>query len=917
MTDNVLRFDFLARDRASGVFESVGGKIGKLGKMAGVAVAGASAAVGGLAIAGISMGVKTAAALEQAQIGFATLLHSGQKAEVFLKDLQNFAASTPFELSGLIESSRTLIGVGLTTKQTKQALQDFGDAASAVGVGQENFKRIMLATSQAISAGKFGIEDLNQITENGIPIWKVLARATGEPVPKLRELATAGKLLSKDVLPLLEKQMHKDYGGAMAKQSMTLNGLWSTFTDTLSIGLAKGITPMIPALKVGLAGASEAAGKALAALPGILEKMTTAFKAVKGKVLPVMDGIADWATRTGIPRLKEFAGWMGAKGIPIIQSGFKTARANAEALWGKLNLSKVGDSIVEQAQTWGGLMLEGIQTGLTSGNWSELGKVFGDALTAAITAQSKGGAKIGEAIKDWFTSIDWLDIGKAVGMTAAPFALGFSLTLIDGLIDAFKKHPGEVLFAIATLIPIGKIFTVFKPLRGVLEALPFGKWIVWGLDHTAAPVFDAFWRFIKFAGRGIVKGFQEIFPASQGLLRRFITGIGDTLKLRAMYLAESAKRMIEGIFIGIGRMAGRLTVIAGRAIEWLTRPFRSAGGWLIRAGQNAVGGLIRGIGRTFGALGSAIGTAIRFVTSPFRAAGSWLYQSGRYLLTGLRNGIMSLGGAIGGWMANVGGRIVRAVKNFFGISSPSKVFTGIGRNLIRSLFGAMIDSNPKQTITRIFGGMPQALGALVDKGMLKISQLPGKALNALQGLGGKFADVLGFGGGGSVNLGAISAAERWIIMHESGGRTNADNPTSTAFGLGQLLLANRQHYGAILGVSAGTTDFGAQLSMFRMYVRDRYGTAENAQRFWQSHHWYGRGGIVSRPSLIGAGDGGPERVLSAVQTRDFSKLVRVLPALVNGGGGGLVVQIYATGSDIALENKLVQVITNARKHGRL
>jgi septal ring factor EnvC (AmiA/AmiB activator) len=88
---------------------------------------------------------------------------------------------------------------------------------------------------------------------------------------------------------------------------------------------------------------------------------------------------------------------------------------------------------------------------------------------------------------------------------------------------------------------------------------------------------------------------------------------------------------------------------------------------------------------------------------------------------------------------------------------------------------------------------------------------------------------------GRCDLSGTSAAERWIIMHESGGDPTADNPSSTAFGLGQLLLGNRILY---LGKDYDTTDCGRQLAAFRTYVRDRYSTAEAAQAFWQSHGWY-------------------------------------------------------------------------------
>jgi hypothetical protein len=108
----------------------------------------------------------------------------------------------------------------------------------------------------------------------------------------------------------------------------------------------------------------------------------------------------------------------------------------------------------------------------------------------------------------------------------------------------------------------------------------------------------------------------------------------------------------------------------------------------------------------------------------------------------------------------------------------------------------------------------------------------------------------------------LSPAERWIISHESGGRTTADNPTSTAFGLGQLLIDNRRRIGGILGFDYRTTDYNQQLAMFRYYVRERYGTADAAQRFWQAHGWYQHGlnAVVRQPTLIGVGERGAEHV---------------------------------------------------------
>jgi peptidoglycan hydrolase CwlO-like protein len=89
--------------------------------------------------------------------------------------------------------------------------------------------------------------------------------------------------------------------------------------------------------------------------------------------------------------------------------------------------------------------------------------------------------------------------------------------------------------------------------------------------------------------------------------------------------------------------------------------------------------------------------------------------------------------------------------------------------------------------------------------------------------------------GGLCDLSGVPAAARTIIMRESGGSPTADNPTSTAFGLGQLLLSNRQR---LIPENPNTTDCGLQYRAFKQYVTERYGTFDAALAFHNAHGYY-------------------------------------------------------------------------------
>jgi hypothetical protein len=92
------------------------------------------------------------------------------------------------------------------------------------------------------------------------------------------------------------------------------------------------------------------------------------------------------------------------------------------------------------------------------------------------------------------------------------------------------------------------------------------------------------------------------------------------------------------------------------------------------------------------------------------------------------------------------------------------------------------------------------------------------------------------GGGTHCDLSGIPSPARNIIMLESGGNPRAKNPSSTAFGLGQLLIGNRIR---LMGAAnAWSTDCGLQYEAFKAYTLGRYGTFSNAWAFKQSHGWY-------------------------------------------------------------------------------
>jgi phage-related minor tail protein len=138
------------------------------------------------------------------------------------------------------------------------------------------------------------------------------------------------------------------------------------------------------------------------------------------------------------------------------------------------------------------------------------------------------------------------------------------------------------------------------------------------------------------------------------------------------------------------------------------------------------------------------------------------------------------------------------------------------------------------------------------------------------------------------DTGALAKGEKYIIRHEAGGlfNVNANNPISSAFGLGQLIEANRVKYARQLGFNAGmergdtgTTNRDHQIAMMRAYIRDRYGSLSNAVSYHKRHGVYDNGGILPPGITIAHNNTGRnERVVRPGKSR----LVAV-PTTINIG----------------------------------
>ncbi|MGG1600951.1 tape measure protein [Paenibacillus naphthalenovorans] len=233
-----------AIDRMTRVAGSAGGAFSRLSSAAGTAmtrvrssiiststtVAGLGAAVAGAAASWAAFsttrsGLRLSSDAEQTAIAFETMLGSAEKSQKFLANLKDFAENTPFDLPQLINASRRLVGFGFAAESVIPMLTSVGDAASGLGAGRDGIDRITLALAQIRSNGRVMGDEMNQLTDVGIPAWDILAEKMKISTAQVRELSEKGLIPANKAIRALLEGMDKRYGGMMEKQAKTLDGM--------------------------------------------------------------------------------------------------------------------------------------------------------------------------------------------------------------------------------------------------------------------------------------------------------------------------------------------------------------------------------------------------------------------------------------------------------------------------------------------------------------------------------------------------------------------------------------------------------------------------------------------------------------------------------------------------------------------
>lgn len=238
--------------------------------------------------AGVGAVTAIGAQAEQTSVAFTTLVGSEEKAAGILKEINDFAAKTPYGNLDLTDNAKTMLNFGVQADKVNGYLRQLGDIAA----GDKNkLGSLSLVFGQVASAGKMSGQDLLQFINAGFNPLKELEKMTSKTYAELQDMMSKGQIGMDAVAAAINHATSAggSFEGMSDKLSQTVSGKFSTLVGNIQ----QAAVDMFVQIK-------HIVSNILDLFIAIVPPISSAIKGVFSVIAGVIGFIVKWKTELGL-----------------------------------------------------------------------------------------------------------------------------------------------------------------------------------------------------------------------------------------------------------------------------------------------------------------------------------------------------------------------------------------------------------------------------------------------------------------------------------------------------------------------------------------------------------------------------------------------------------------------------------------
>ena len=562
--------------------------------------------------------------METYATSFEVMTGSAEKAAEVVDELKDIAASTPFEMPELAETTQLLMNYGFTADDALDKMQMLGDISQG---SAEKMNRIATAYGQMSSAGKVSLEDVKQMIEAGFNPLQEISESTGESMESLYDRISAGTISVDEITASMQRSTSEGgrYFQSMEKQSLTFSGQMSTLKDNVQ-GLLGNVTSGI---------FEKLAQDVLPKINEVLTTVNTAFE--EGGFQGVLDAIGEMSPALDgvITKIQSFSTFLQNLGIsPAAFAGIVAAIGPAITVVGTLvrgigGISTAISGISTAVSGLGGI--KGIFTALTGPVGLTVTAIMG--LVAAFSYLMATNDGFRESVMTTISTIMsslqpilqtlmglLMEIGgiifETIGSVLQQLApvLAQIITFIGELVAMLAPLINQLISSLAPVITqivqvVSNIIqSLMPPLISIIQAImsavqalmpPIQK-IITVVVNVISKVMEVISPIISFIGEVIGKIVEIISPIIE-----VVVGIVSKIVEFISPLIDVFATIFGAIFDVVGAVFGAIWDVISGVFSGIESAWNGLTGF--------VGGIVDGIGSAFNALVDGVKSVINGV----------------------------------------------------------------------------------------------------------------------------------------------------------------------------------------------------------------------------------------------------------------------------------------------------------------
>lgn len=633
--------------------------------------------------------------IEQAEFKLKGLGHSAEEVEVIMDNALKSVKGTAYGLDEAATVAASSVAAGVKPGQElERTLKLIGDAAAISGRSMTDMGAIF---NKVAASGKLTGQELNQLTDAGIPMLQLLGDNLGMTTEEVSKLISAGKIGFPEFQDAIEKgmggaalTMGQTFQGALENTKAAMSRLGKTFMEPF----LKGMTPALGTLTEiidmiaegtteGLKEKTEKLGQELiATINGMIEKLTPLIQ----NVIPILSQLLQ-ALVGALPELLNTL-------VPlVIDLALDLINALIEALPGLIpplmngiiqalmGLLAIVPSLIDVVLKAAVQIIQALAEALPT-----LLPAIVDALVGTIVSIVDNLPLVLKA------GIDLLmGLVKAIPVVIKALVKGLPEIITAFINAAVEYYPAllqgaiDLFMALVEAIP-DIIMALVEALPQIIEAIVVG--LVEGVPKIIEAVIQIFAKLLGMLGEfgnsigESVSSFLENIPYYLGVMLGYVVG------LLLKFLTEDVPNFINGIIKWVSELPGKIGQIIIDIINWVAQ----LPGKVISKVMEIKDKIIQTITELPGKMLNIGKNIVHGIWDGINNAKDWVIEKVKKFAKGILDGM----------------------KEALGIHSPSTEFALLGKFSVLGYTEALEDMQPEmqKTIDGMFNLQPNVSGSM-------------------------------------------------------------------------------------------------------------------------------------------------------------------------------------------------------------